>query len=651
MLSEDQHQADIITLFNTCAQREDQFHGLATPTISPQPPHHLKDLHNFGKRANHPFKGGYCICDVLQLPQTLTTSHGLHPHACPQSPTHRTYHICSANPTHIHTQPEQYLHVELQTLRQVLSLPPTYAPPTSTIPEKPAQTIKRAQAALLEQLHVLHGPSHEHLYRPWVTQIVARALSATQGRAKRRIRPQLHPDYRDHLRTLAKHGLLLATSDKGPGHQLAACHVLAHNLTTTYFNTSGRFQATTLTLHQLKQHHDTQLHLILHDGQHTHPPVLVEEQPPAAQCTIKDHKISTPDKVLPPHKIMPIRPVINWSRRGPYHAAKLLQGCLRLLLVMATTTDPHCDITTSTWATQQGIPSHLPPGQAFITCDVDKCFDSLDHCQAYSRLSFVIDLFYSKKAGAHIRVRPGTTYRAHWCQSGHDISNPLHFCQAKLKRLLWHLLSSDYCLGPLAIIFLSLLGTPMGMPASSTIVDLVCWTCERPQTIYILQLQPDLFYKRFQDDILTTIRLTLLPLIIAAFRAAGLDLTVTLPDSHGWLTYLDFQIKVDIGGKVTTRHYSRAHDLFPGDPTLPLPASAISAAALRGAVFNLALRTYNASSSFAAYAHTLTRTISQSRPRGAHTLEHATRATARILLATPQNRYGLTPLQIHSIKL
>jgi hypothetical protein len=189
---------------------------------------------------------------------------------------------------------------------------------------------------------------------------------------------------------------------------------------------------------------------------------MSEVDMPICQITCKDHKVSTPDKTLTNDKIMPVRPVVNWFQKGPWQATKLPQATLRQVLLCILETDPHCHNISSTWQSQSKLPKRLPSGHTFVTADVDKCFDSLNHQRAYASIAFAVDLAYNINHNKHMNVCAGHKPKATWSGAQYDATNPLPFDPAKIKALQWHFLSSGYCIGPLGA------STPM------CIVDICC---------------------------------------------------------------------------------------------------------------------------------------------------------------------------------
>jgi hypothetical protein len=132
-----------------------------------------------------------------------------------------------------------------------------------------------------------------------------------------------------------------------------------------YFLTSGRFQQTTLTPAELKQHHDDALFHILNDNMHSHLRVMLEVDMPICQVACKDHKVSTPDTTPTAEKIIPERPVVNWSRKGhgePPSCCKQLCGWLPL----HPSERPPSHMISSTWQSQSKLPKHLPPGHTSV---------------------------------------------------------------------------------------------------------------------------------------------------------------------------------------------------------------------------------------------------------------------------------------------
>jgi hypothetical protein len=631
--SPSQHSANTVDTANHVLRSLGYYNGSTPPSLTPRAPPKLSRHATFGKAGNDTTLLPTCFCDII-----LPENGALHPHQCPPNGVGRTQHFCSADPKH-------FIHPLLAPFVPLLMVPDTFNPPAGE--PTTSQTIHKVLDTLKQHLHETAGPKHEYQYLPWLHDF-KRALEShlrtkCSTYTRQSARATFPPHWEAKLKTMNRQGLNIATSDKGK-HILFACTSLSQSLTTNFMTNSGRFEPTQLTEEQIYDHHTRSLRVILHNNatELISPNTYVSQDAPSLNISLKDHK----QPPLPPHKIVPPRPVMRHDDRGPVTANKFLQLILKTTLAHFKSTDTHFPVVNSVWDTQTRIPKQMQAGDQMVTLDVESAYDNLTHYKTYQSVAQAIDENFDSHPGKYLSCKKNIT----WIQTqAYKPNNPGHFDRDKAKRLCLYLLTNDYCKAS-GRIYWSKKGIPMGAKPSSCLLDISLYILDRRAIDISLQLQPLLIYCRYQDDILTNLHITMMPILRELYMQAGLILTITTPtSSKPMIPYLDMSIYVDNTGVVHTEFFNKSMALFPRDDHLQHKHSAISSAAHSRLLKDLIRRIYKTTSNFGKFLATIRETTKFYQAKSLHTQTKVTKVTNSVLSSTRHNRYDLTQLQIDAL--
>ena len=549
-----------------------------------------------------------CICDKVKPPTKL-----LHETAAPPTSTGRTRHLISADPVDFPMYPG---------VQALLRLPKNFTP-NAIADGLDEEEILRDLIAQLDAWHFSVCPDNTRDFRAWLFDIKSACMKRMKRHTTTKLKDPFGPEDKKDVEQAIKDGLSIGITDKGSGF-IAVCNHLPQVMLAEFMENPDRYKPSPLSQKQVARMHEKNFLKIYGVAQTVH------SKSPMLSPTYKHHKDK---KRKHEFKEYPIRPVTKYNGFGTQHQQQDLASILTILEKHHCFT-PDRHVCTSSDDFLQSLPMTF---ETQTSSDIVGMFDNLDLEFAIYALNILLDELFEANPRSHIRLRRNGT--AYWCKQRPDPMNDRHFPIQRIKALLKYLLLNDYVVA-FDKVFKSISGCPMGAPSSGKICSLVAYFCERDILKAIRKRKPETIFRRYADDVWTTLSKQAMQIHLAGtYKAAGFTLEYEEPAGPTKeLSFLEVSVHLGTRHEPYTTHYSKREVKFPHERTLPHKASAMSKMQQQCQLTALIRRKYHSTTHITHFVHNL---CSIHKKHKEYTISEITKATFKVFERTTQPRYTI----------